>query len=74
MIVSHILAKIMVNVLIESTGTNVTVTVQATKELTVLKVRLSVTSPNQPYHESDDRTLLLCVFPMRKIWHFSGKI
>ena len=29
---------------------------------------------NQPDHESDDRALLLCVLPMRKIWLFSFKI
>ena len=29
---------------------------------------------NQPDHESDDRALLVCVLPMRKIYHFSSKI
>ena len=29
---------------------------------------------NQTDHESDDRTLLLCVLPMKKIRHFSSKI
>ena len=31
---------------------------------------------SQPNHESNDRALLLCVglLPMRKIWHFRGKI
>ena len=28
----------------------------------------------QPDLESAERTLLLCVLPMKKIWHFSGKI
>ena len=25
-------------------------------------------------HESDDQALPLCMLPMKKIWHFSGKI
>ena len=29
---------------------------------------------NQPEHESDGRALLVCVLPMRKMWHFSNKI
>ena len=28
---------------------------------------------NQPDHESDDHALLLCVLPMRKIWHSVAK-
>ena len=28
---------------------------------------------NQPDHESDDRALVLCVLPMRKMWYFTGK-
>ena len=29
---------------------------------------------NKPDRESDDRAFLLCVLPLRKIWHYSGKI